>query len=60
MKRQISLSLLRENPKKEEKHLKPEEITLYGSGAGLYSYLNVLAEKLAQKELSHRTPELKQ
>ena len=60
MKRQITLSLLKENPKKEEARQEPEEITLYGSGAGLYSYLNVLAEKLAQPKLNRQIPEFKQ
>lgn len=33
--------------KAEEKRPSPEEVTLYGSGAGLYSYLNTLAQALA-------------
>ena len=60
MKRQITISLLRENPKKEEKIQDPEDITLYGSGAGMYSYLNMLAQKLAQPKLDGRIPEIKQ
>ena len=47
MKQKITLSLW--NPPKEEPApmQKPEEVTLYGQGAGLYSYLNILAERLA-------------
>lgn len=60
MKRQITISLLRENPKKEEKAQDPEDITLYGSGAGMYSYLNMLAQKLSQPRLDGQVPEIKQ
>ena len=60
MKRQINLSLLREDPKIEEKKQQPEDITLYSSGAGLYAYLNVLARKLFQPKLNRQFPELKQ
>lgn len=42
MKRKITLSFW--DPPREEKTKQPEEVTLYGQGAGLYSYLNVLAQ----------------
>ena len=38
----------------------PEDVTLYGTGAGLYSYLNMLAKKLANGELSSRKIQIQQ
>ncbi len=38
----------------------PEEVTVYGRGAGLYSYLNVLAEKIAVPRFDRQQFEIKQ
>lgn len=38
----------------------PEDVTLYGRGAGLYSYLNVLAEKLAVPSFDRQLFKIKQ
>ena len=38
----------------------PEEVTLYGTGAGLYSYLNELARQLSIPDFDRKPFELKQ
>ena len=60
MERKITLSFW--NPPKEEteKEQKPEEVILYGQGAGLYSCLNFLAEKMSQKDFDHKGFEVHQ
>ena len=58
MAKQITLSLPKPRPAREE--AKPEEITLYGKGAGLYSYLNVLAERLADPGFRSHPFEIRQ
>ena len=46
MKKEMTFSWSVPFPPEQERK-DPEEITLYGKGAGLYSYLNVLAETLS-------------
>ena len=57
MKREITIFL---QPKKEGKKQRAEEVTLYGRGAGLYAYLNVLAEALSAPRLDRGTFQIHQ
>lgn len=48
MKREIKLEIF--TPAKREPQKKnPEEVMVYGSGAGLYGHLNTLAQALSRR-----------
>ena len=60
MKREIVISLSGKDTAQETQRQTPEEVTLYGKGAGLYSYLNILARKLEEPGFSRQTTQVKQ
>ena len=60
MKRELKLSLPDDSKDWEFLKQKPEEITLYAQGAGLYTYLSVLAERITAPRFDGRHFEIRQ
>ena len=60
MKREITISLAKDENDWEFLKQKPEEVTVYAQGAGLYSYLSVLAERITAPRFDRRHFEIRQ
>ena len=59
MKREIKLQIF--TPAKREPQKKnPEEVMVYGSGAGLYGHLNTLAQAVNARKTAHSPFEIHQ